>query len=125
MPQQRIYHEYVDNQLIPYWYVLTFEHSEIRWDKPVLYYDVIAPFELEERDEFDESIASFSIYLSDFIINPNRLNQLGLNLRTIGQRIERYGIDPYVIRQFIVQIPDINDVIKLLPQKLKMDIFIE
>ncbi|MEY8346464.1 hypothetical protein [Niallia circulans] len=125
MPQQRIYHEYVDNTLVPYWYVLTFDNCEINWDKQILYYDAIAPFEFIERDEFDESIASFSVHLSDFVINKDRPLQLGLNLRSIRKRILKYGVDPYIIRQFIIQIPDINDVLKLIPNSRKIKYIID
>lgn len=119
MPQQRIYYEKVDNKLIPYWYVITFDVSEVNWDIPILYYEAISPFSFVERDDFDEALASFSVYFSDFVVNKDKPNQLGLNLTAIKKRIYRYDIEPYHIRQFIIQLPDIYEVMKLLPKSTK------
>lgn len=120
MPQQRIYYEKVDNKLIPYWYVITFDVCEVNWDKSVLYYEAIAPLSFVERDEFDESLASFSVHFSDFIVHRDKPDHLGLNLTTIKKRINRYGVDPYTIRQFIIQLSDIYEIMKLLPKSTKM-----
>lgn len=120
MFQQRIYYESVGNKLIPYWYVITFDVGDIELDNPVLYYEVNSPISFVEREEFDDSLASFSVYYSDFILNKDKPNQIGLNLTSILKRINRFGIDPSEINQFIVQIQDINKVISLLPRSIKM-----
>lgn len=125
MPQQRVYYEYVNAKLIPYWYVLTFKPCEIKWDKPVLYFDVIPPFEFIERDEFDESINSVSIFLSDLIINDSYPNKLGIYLKRLKERIKQYGVDPYVVQQFIMQVPDVDEVLNLMPNKRKMSFIME
>lgn len=124
MPQQRVYHEYVNEKLVPYWYVLTFKPFEINWDKQVHYFDVIKPFEHIERDDFDESIISFSINKSDFLINKNYPGKLGVNLNSIKRRIIQECIDPYVVNQFIVPIPDIDEILNLIPNERKMSVLI-
>jgi hypothetical protein len=121
MPRQRMYHEYVDGELIPFWYVLTFDSSKIQWDKSVLHYEVIKPFDFVERDEFDESIASISIFLSDLIFNETKPNVIGLNLNSIKGRIDRYGIEPELIHQFVLSTPELNDLLELLPTERKIE----
>src|SRR5690606_5230466 len=120
MPQQRLYHEYVESNLIPYWYVLTFTLGQINWDKPVYYYDAIKPFEFVERDEFDESLIGVSINLSDFIFNYESPNKIGLNIRSIRRRIERYGLDPSLVQQFVLSTPGIEELLMMLPEQRKM-----
>ncbi|MBU5213259.1 hypothetical protein [Heyndrickxia oleronia] len=115
MPQQRVYHEYVNEKLVPYWYVLTFKPFEINWDKPVHYYDVIKPFEFIERDEFDESVITFSLKISDFLVNRDYQNKLGMNIKMIKNRIEVNEIDPEVIHQFILPYPDVEEILHLVP----------
>ena len=120
MPQQRLYHDYVDNKLIPYWYVLSFELCQINWEKSVYYYEAIKPFEFVERHEFDESLISVSINLSDFIFNYESPNKIGLNLRSIRRRIERYGLDPSLVQQFVLSTPEIEELLMMLPEQRKM-----
>jgi hypothetical protein len=124
MPQQRLYFEYVDNELIPYWYVLTFQTSEINWDKPVFYFEAIKPFEYVERDEFDESKISMSIYLTDLILNDQSPKKMGINLNTIKSRLIRYKVDPGIVRQFIISAPEVYDLLELLPKHRKMDLLV-
>lgn len=124
MPQQRLYFEYVDNELIPYWYVLTFKSYEINWDKPVLYFEVIKPFEFINRDDFDESIPGMSIYLSDLVFNNTSDKKIGIRLTPVKKRIEQFNYDPAMIRQFILSAPEVNDLINFLPKKLKFNMLV-
>ncbi|MDF2534381.1 MAG: hypothetical protein K0R18_538 [Bacillales bacterium] len=124
MPQQRLYYEYMDTQLVPYWYVLTFQPCEIIWDKPVFHFTPIPPFEYVERHEFDESLISVTIQLTDFILNPDIPGRIGINLNNVKLRIERHGVDPYVVRQFIMAPPDINEMLTLLPNQRKMSLLV-
>ncbi|MBP1917222.1 hypothetical protein J2Z23_004207 [Lederbergia galactosidilyticus] len=121
MPQQRLYYEYENGDLIPYWYALTFDLCEIDWDKPAYYFEVIKPFEYIERIEFDESLISMSIQLADFIFNVNYPNRIGINLKSIKKRIEKHGVDPYIVQQFILSTPELNDFLMFLPQERKQD----
>ncbi|MGE6260914.1 hypothetical protein ACQKCU_24060 [Heyndrickxia sporothermodurans] len=120
MPQQRVYHEYVNEKLVPYWYVLTFKPCEINWDKSVHYFEVIKPFEYIERDEFDESIITTSLSISDFIVNQDYLEKLGLNLKAIKKRLYLERVNPEVINQFIVPILDVEEVLNLVPNERKV-----
>ncbi|KYD03489.1 hypothetical protein B4102_3407 [Heyndrickxia sporothermodurans] len=115
MPQQRVYHDYVNEKLVPYWYVLTFKPCEIDWDKPVYYFDVIKPFDYIERDQFDESIITFSLKISDFLVNKNYTNKIGINLIAVKKRIQNNFIDPDVVHQFILPYPDVEEILHLVP----------
>ncbi|MCM3111642.1 hypothetical protein [Lederbergia lenta] len=119
MPQQRLYYEFVDNQLIPYWYVLTFQHQEIDWEKSIIYYDAISPFEYVERHEFDDTQVSMLIHLSDLIFNQNT-QSIGISLKNVRKRIDRYGVDPYIVQQFVLSIPDLDDFLTFLPTSRKI-----
>jgi hypothetical protein len=124
MPQQRLYYEFMDSQLVPYWYVLTFQPCEINWDKPIFHFIPIAPFEYVERHEFDESLINVSIQLSDFILNPDKPERIGINLNNVKKRIEKYGVDPYVVRQFIISPPDISELLSFLPSKRRLNLLV-
>nr|WP_309101647.1 hypothetical protein [Fredinandcohnia onubensis] len=125
MAKQRVYYDYYEGQQVPFLYVLTFSAGEIKWDKHVFYFDIIAPFEYYDRDTFDDSIISASIFLGDLIVNVDSPNKLGINMKRVRQRIQGYGLDPYLVRQFIIMLPDIEDVLKLLPNRRTLSLLIE
>ncbi|MGG3803119.1 hypothetical protein [Metabacillus fastidiosus] len=117
MPRQRIYYDYVNEELVPYWYVITFKHHQIDWDQSTLYFQVTAPFEYFDRDNFDDSILSLSILMSDIVIHKNDPSKIGIHLKRIKETLLNHGADPSLCRQFIIQIPDIQDILHLLPNK--------
>lgn len=125
MPQQRLYYDYVDNQLIPYWYVLTFEYGGINWDKPVYYYEAYKPFEFIERHEFDDSIITTSISLADLIFNKHKPGQIGLNINAIKEKIFRYGVDPWVVRQLLLPSHEIGELTSMLPGERQMNLVLQ
>lgn len=119
MPRQRVYYDYVDGNLVPFWYVITFRSYEIPWEQETYNFEVIAPFEYFDRDDFDNSILSTSINIEDLLTNNLHKCQLGLNLNQIKQRILKHGVEPWQVSQFIIQLPDIEEVLKLLPNERK------
>lgn len=119
MPRQRVYYDYVDGNLVPFWYVLTFNPLEIPWEQDTYFFDVIAPFEYFDRKDFDDSVLSSSINIEDLLTNNLHDSQLGLNLIQIKHRISRHGVDPCEVNQFIIQLPDIEEVLQLLPNETK------
>ncbi len=119
MPKQRVYYDYFEGNQVPFWYVLTFRPLEIPWDQETYYFEVIAPFEYFERDDFDHSIMSATINIEDLLTNNLHECQLGLNLNQIKQRILKHGVEPWQVSQFIIQLPDIEEVLKLLPNERK------
>ncbi|MFC0271087.1 hypothetical protein ACFFIX_06435 [Metabacillus herbersteinensis] len=119
MPRQRVYHDYVNGELAPYWYVLTFRKGDIDWGESKLFFEVIAPFEFFDRDQFDDSMPAISIYMEDLIINRVNPTRLGIRLETVKARILEHGVDPWFMQQFIIQMPDIEEVLGLLPNERK------
>lgn len=119
MPRQRVYYDYFEGNQVPFWYVLTFKNQEIPWEQDTYYFEVIAPFEYFGRDEFDDSIMSVSINIEDLLTNNLQELNLGLNLNRIKERILKHGVNPYEVNQFIIQLPDIEEVLKLLPNERK------
>ncbi|MBS4172075.1 hypothetical protein [Bacillus sp. FJAT-49736] len=124
MPQQRLYHEYINEKLVPYLYVLTFNSSELNWDKPVFYFDLIKPIEFIGLDHMDDSVISISIYQSELLINPSYQNKLGVHLNSVKNRILKHGVDPCVIQQFVLPVVDLNEVLSFLPNERKMEFLI-
>lgn len=120
LPNQQLYHDYINGELVPYMYVLTFEYDEIDWDEKTYYFDLIKPFDCYEDYYYDESILSVSILITDLIVNDNHPNQLGINLISLKERIEKYGVEAYSVRRFVMQLPDVSEVLELLPNKRRM-----
>lgn len=125
MPQQRIYYDYINGKLMPYIYVLTFINGEINWDKPSFEYEVIKPFKHDDFYDFDSSLLTCSIFLSDFIFNDNRPHYFKLNLTSIKARLEQEYIDPYVIKQFVLGTYELQELMQLLPKERTMNLFME
>lgn len=121
MPEQRLFFEYINGVLSPFWYVLTFQLCEINWDKHVFYYQPIKPFEFVEREEYDESLPGVTIHLSDLVFNYDLPGQIGINLNLVRKRIERNGVEPEVVRQLILTAPELDDFINLLPTERKIN----
>ncbi|MFE4133227.1 hypothetical protein [Peribacillus sp. YIM B13482] len=98
---------------------MTFSLLEIPWEQDSYYFDVIAPFEYFDRNDFDDSILSSSINIEDLLTNNLHASQLELNLDQIKHRISRHGVNPHEVDQFIIQLPDIEEVLQLLPNERK------
>lgn len=120
LPKQSLYYEFVDDRIVPYWYVITFEPCQIPWEDPTCFFQLIAPFQYMERDAFDDNIISMAIHIDDLIINKEKKSMFGLNLERIKNRLtNELFVDPYVVRQFIIPMPDIEEVLLLIPNERK------
>jgi hypothetical protein len=117
MSQQRIYYEYGENDIVPYWFVITFEACELNWDKPIYYFHLDNLMKYEECNAFEESLYSMSLLISDFIFSNINPGKVGINTSAIKKRILKYNVDPSVIRQLIAPIVVINEVLQLIPNK--------
>ncbi|WP_366160642.1 hypothetical protein ABXS71_17045 [Bacillus infantis] len=124
MPQQRLYFDYVGKILVPYWYVLTVKPGELDWDRPVHYYNAHSPFTYYDYNQFDEFQNNMALKPSDFVLNANRPGQIGILLKFIRRRIEEHGVDPYVITQFILSTPYLDDLMLHLPKENQINILI-
>lgn len=124
MPQQRLYHEYINETLTPYIYVLTFKPCEINWDKPVLYFELIKPFEFEGLDQMDDSMVSISIIKNEILVNPSYPNSLGILLKSVKKRILQHGVDPDVVNQFVILAQDLDEILILIPKDRRQELWI-
>lgn len=121
MPAQNLYHDYIEGNLVPYLYVLTFQPCELNWDKPIYYFNLIKPADYYDYEHFDESIISANIYLSDLVINQDKRGEIGIHLNSIKNRIMKYGIDPDVVRQLILPTSELSEFLFLLPNERKIE----
>jgi hypothetical protein len=117
VPKQRVFYDYIDGNLVPYWYVLSFRYNEIPWDQETYFFEINAPFEYFGQHDFDDSILSASVNIEDLITNEILETKLGLNLNKIKQRLYKHGTYPDEVTQFIIQLPDIEEILCLLPNK--------
>lgn len=108
MPKQRVFYDYIDGNLVPYWYVLSFRYNEIPWDHETYFFG---------RDDFDDSVLSASVNIEDLRTNEILESKLGLNLNKIKQRLYKHDTYPDEVTQFIIQLPDIEEILCLLPNK--------
>ncbi|MFD2442893.1 hypothetical protein ACFSO7_02735 [Bacillus sp. CGMCC 1.16607] len=120
MPQQRVYYDLVNDEMVPYWYVLTFQTGELDWNKPIFYFEVYSPFEFIGRDDFDDSIISTTILLSDLVVQSNTPSQIGINLTSLKKRLSIYNVDCDLVRQFVLTMPDVEEILSLIPNKRTM-----
>lgn len=120
MPKQSLYYDFIGGQLSPYLYVLTFESSEIDWDKSILPYQVIKPFIYEDIYELDDSIITSALMFSDFVFNKDTPDIFKLNLKKIKKRIMEQGVDPYIVNQLVLPVYGLNEILEMLPQERVM-----
>ncbi|MBN6887777.1 hypothetical protein ACUXCC_002920 [Cytobacillus horneckiae] len=120
MPKQSLFYDYIGGHLSPYLYVLTFELSEINWDKSILSYQVVKPFIYEDTFELDDSIITSSLMFSDFVFNVDTPDVFKLNIKKIKKRIMEQGIDPYVVNQFALPVHGLNEMLEMLPKERVM-----
>lgn len=125
MPKQSMYYDYIGGQLSPYLYVLTFEPSDINWEKSILSYQVIKPFIYEDTFELDDSIITSALMFSDFIFNKDTPHIFKLNLKKIKSRIKEQGVDPCVVNQFALSVYGLNEMLEMLPQERVMTLKID
>ncbi|MBN6889802.1 hypothetical protein ACUXCC_005266 [Cytobacillus horneckiae] len=124
MPKQSLYYDYIGGQLSPYLYVLTFQSSEIDWNKSIFPYQVIKPFVYEDTFDLDDSIITSALMFSDFIFNNDTPDIFKLNLKKIKSRITEQGIDPYIVNQFVLPVYGLNEMLEMLPQERVMSLLI-
>ncbi|MCV9886277.1 hypothetical protein [Metabacillus halosaccharovorans] len=120
MPKFTLFHDYVDGNLVPYWFVMTFRENEIEWNKSVFYITIEMHLEHSNRDHYNNSIPSYPVYLKDLIFNDGQPGKVGIHLKGVRKRLNKHKIDPYIINQFIIPFPDTHDLLKLMPNKKKI-----
>lgn len=114
MPKHQLFHEKVDGQIIPYWYVISYKDNELNWDKYVLYIDYQLPYQYQNRNNFNDSIPSISLDISDFIFLQSDLTRFCINLKKLKKRIHQYNLSPSMFKQFIIPVPYLNPLLDFI-----------
>lgn len=116
MPKQILDYQYVESNLIPYYFIIKLYPSEINWDKNVFYFTLTTPIKSIEYSEVDEDHISCSLSPSELIINTDYPDKLGINVKALRRRVDRQLHDPNVIEQFILYVPDVEILVNQFPE---------
>lgn len=117
MAKHQLFYENINNEFVPYWYVISFKKFEIDWDKHVYYTDILPPFIYSNRDFFNTRKVSCTIRLADLVFSDTSVNHIGLNLKIIKNKILKSHFDAEMVNQFIIALPDLDEFLKLIPRK--------
>lgn len=115
MPNQKLYFDYVENELVPYILVITFNSEELKWDKSIYRMKIDICHSTNDLYDIDDSIPTATIYFSDLIFNADIPDTIGINLVSLKRRISDIGVDPFVIHQFVISLPNLNELLRLIP----------
>lgn len=107
-----VVYDYHEGQEVPIWFVINVENEDIDWDTTFLF-NVDAPFQKRDINDFDELSMSLAIYLEDLTIPSNSNKPLGINLPVVKLRVEAIETDVQDIKQFVLQVSDIEDMLQL------------
>lgn len=115
MAKIKVFYEYDQFQdgLAPIWYVLQFGITGMDWTKQTVYISLSAPFEKQDPEEFHDDIIGMTIEMADLVRNEIRPKQFGILLPYVKARAERLGYDISDIKQFIIQVSDIEEVMQM------------
>lgn len=115
MAKIKVFYEYdhFQNGLAPIWYILQFGITGMDWSKTTVYIPIEAPFEKQEAEEFYDDIIGITIEIAELVRNEIRPNQFGILLPYVKARAEKLGYDLSDIKQFIIQVADIEEVIQM------------
>jgi hypothetical protein len=100
----------VDGSLFPKWAVVNFSVSGVPWESSTIYVDVMAPFERIIGEDFGDLIGC-SVNIEDLLINLDKPNSFGINLKNILKRYKGYDLSE--VEHLIIQISDIEDVMQM------------
>ncbi|EGL84264.1 hypothetical protein CathTA2_0174 [Caldalkalibacillus thermarum TA2.A1] len=99
-------YNYYDGRLCPIWYVVYLEKKD--YTKDVFCVPVQCPF--QPLSEFEESLG-VSVFLSELVVNNQKPNCFGINIKSIRQRAEMAGISISDIRFLVIQMGDLEEVL--------------
>lgn len=108
-----VYYDYWENRLAPLWYVITFRELELDWDKERAYIPITAPFQRKDSEDFDPDLLGLTVTLGDLIVHSEKPGKFGINLKALKERANMHGVDYQEIRQFVIQVGDLEDVLQM------------
>lgn len=133
MAKITIFYEENNTILVPSKLIIYFGPGKIRWDKETLYIPFNAKFKRQLAEDFQDDVLSFSVTLSELVMNAAHPDKFGISLSQVLHRFEelkkKEREDPAFvngshiehvrpmeysdIEQFVVQIPDIIQVMQM------------
>ncbi|WP_368657669.1 hypothetical protein AB3Z07_21395 [Metabacillus halosaccharovorans] len=125
MAKHQLFHESVQGELVPFWYVIQFDKDEIDWDKNIIYTPVKLPVEYKNRDEFERYKLSLPIKVSDLVFNSSDTTKIGINLRKLKKNINNHGLSYNSFQQFVFLCSDTRELIKFLPNSERRLLYLE
>jgi hypothetical protein len=112
MPKVTVYYDWHDGVQVPIWYVINVYQDSLDWTKTNLYIPVETPFELHSFEHFQGEIVGISIFLSDLTISTDQPGYFGIHLPYVRERAKGFGVDPWDIEQFVIQVVDIEELLQ-------------
>ena len=119
MAKITVYYDYHEGLQLPFWMFVSFSRGEIPWYKKYLHIPVAAPFIRKDLNDIHETMVSVSVQLDDITIPIHRPGFFGIDIHRIKKRILQEGcINPTDIEQFVIQMCDLEEVLKLEAKSL-------
>ncbi|MGZ0050186.1 hypothetical protein [Brevibacillus gelatini] len=106
-----VYYDYLEEKLAPIWYVVVFPKGEFDWSKNTLYLPIEAPFQRQNSDDFHSEALSISVTLGDLTLNHEKPGKFGIFLPFLLQRAAAANVDFRDIKQLIIQVSNIEEVL--------------
>lgn len=110
--KKTVHYDYHDGQLVPIWAIIHFEPAEIDWDS-TWYIPVETPFEKQEMDAYSDEMMGVSVLISDLVVSYGYSNHYGIHLPYIKERIEKHSADIMDVKQFVIQVSDIEELLHM------------
>ena len=106
-----VFYDYFEGQQVPIWFVIKI-NDEVNWDDDYIYIPIAAPFELQERGDFDPETLSVSVTMGDLTRSLDQINTIGIYLPRLKHAIHDFGGNVEEIQQFIIQVADVEEVLQ-------------
>jgi hypothetical protein len=121
--QRKVYYDYIDGVQVPIWLVLTISAADINWENESLFIPVEAPFEVFAAGDFTESEYTYSVRLSEIMLNPLHYpGHIGLDLKKIKTVCQM--IDCHEIKNFVISFWDMEEILQLEPFRHLSQVFL-
>jgi hypothetical protein len=111
MSKNKVYYDYHDGELVPIWYVIEFPGG-VDWSHPYFHLPIQAPFEKQNAEDFDSDMLGVSVTMNDLTLTAKH-NHIGIDLLLIQKRLDEAGIDKMDVKQFIIQVADIEEILQM------------
>lgn len=130
MAKITVFYEEHNEVLTPSKMVIFFGSGKIKWEKGTVYVPLDARFRRQLAEDFHDDTLTFSVSLAELVLNPAHPGKFGISLGQIMEQFEnikakeitKFSINDHEdvesikhtdIEQFVLQIADILEVMKM------------